>query len=117
MPKEEFQGPLERVNDYCWRIPKHYRSGMRVDGLIYADDRLMEFIRKDQALAESAVRRLIEGYHFTISNMSYRLSENGTVFEYRMVIKTSMKENLERLAASLRARDDILEFRISPTGD
>jgi putative Mg2+ transporter-C (MgtC) family protein len=34
-----------------------------------------------------------------------------------MVIKTAMKENLERLATSLRARDDILEFRISPTGD
>jgi putative Mg2+ transporter-C (MgtC) family protein len=30
--------------------------------------------RKDEALAEPAVRRLIEGYHFTISNMSYRLS-------------------------------------------
>jgi putative Mg2+ transporter-C (MgtC) family protein len=73
--------------------------------------------RKDEALAEPAVRRLIEGHHFTISNMSYRLSENGTVFEYRMVIKTAMKENLERLATSLRARDDILEFRISPTGD
>ena len=73
--------------------------------------------RKDEALAEPAVRRLIEGYHFTISNMSYRLSENGTVFEFRMVIKTAMKENLERLATSLRARDDILEFRISPTGD
>jgi putative Mg2+ transporter-C (MgtC) family protein len=73
--------------------------------------------RKDEALAEPAVRRLIEGHHFTISNMSYRLSESGTVFEYRMVIKTAMKENLERLATSLRARDDILEFRISLTGD
>jgi putative Mg2+ transporter-C (MgtC) family protein len=73
--------------------------------------------RKDEALAEPAVRRLIEGHHFTISNMSYRLNESGTVFEYRMVIKTAMKENLERLATSLRARDDILEFRISPTGD
>jgi putative Mg2+ transporter-C (MgtC) family protein len=73
--------------------------------------------RKDETLSEPAVRKLIEDHDFTISNMSYRLGENGAVFEYRMVIKTVAKENLERLAASLRARSDILEFRISPTGN
>src|SRR4051794_17773827 len=49
MQKGEFYGPLERVNDYCWRIPKTYKEGMRVDGLIYADDQMIELIRKDQA--------------------------------------------------------------------
>src|SRR5438132_14387264 len=49
MPKEAFYGPLERVNDFCWRIPKSYKAGMRVDGLIYADDNMIELIRKDQA--------------------------------------------------------------------
>ncbi|WP_142847392.1 MgtC/SapB family protein [Telmatospirillum sp. J64-1] len=73
--------------------------------------------RKEQVLAEPDVRKLIEDHDFSISNMSYRLSESGAVFEYRMVIKTVRKENVETLAADLRARDDILEFRISPTGD
>ncbi len=49
MPKESYQGPLERLNDYCWRIPRSYKAGMRVDGLIYADDRLIDQIRHDQA--------------------------------------------------------------------
>src|SRR5438309_10587794 len=49
MPKGEFYGPLERVNDFCWLIPKSYKAGMRVDGLIYADDQMIELIRKDQA--------------------------------------------------------------------
>jgi tRNA-splicing ligase RtcB len=49
MPKESFSGPLERVGDCCWRIPKSYKQGMRVDGLIYADDELIEAIRGDQA--------------------------------------------------------------------
>src|SRR6185436_11436477 len=49
MPKDAFYGPLERVNDCCWRIPKSYKAGMRVDGLIYADDLLIDSIRKDQA--------------------------------------------------------------------
>src|SRR3954470_11759948 len=49
MAKESFYGPLERVTDFCWRIPKSYKAGMRVDGLIYADDQMIEMIRKDQA--------------------------------------------------------------------
>jgi tRNA-splicing ligase RtcB len=43
----EFKGPIEQVNDYQWKIPKSYREGMRVDGLIFADERLIEQIRKD----------------------------------------------------------------------
>ncbi|MCA9246276.1 MAG: RtcB family protein [Planctomycetales bacterium] len=44
-----FTGPLVRENDYCWRIPKDYKPGMRVDGLIYADDVLIERVRSDPA--------------------------------------------------------------------
>jgi len=52
MPKQPFNGPLERVNDCCWRIPKSYKAGMRVDGLIYADDEMIEQIKHDQALEQ-----------------------------------------------------------------
>jgi tRNA-splicing ligase RtcB len=49
MAKESYQGPLERVDPCCWRIPKSYKPGMRVDGLIFADDRLIQSVLKDQA--------------------------------------------------------------------
>ncbi len=49
MQMKRFQGPLERVNDYCWRIPKSYKPGMRVDGLIYANEQLIERICEDPA--------------------------------------------------------------------
>ncbi len=49
MPKGTYHGPLERVNDCCWRIPKSYKEGMRVDGLIYADEKLIDQIKNDQA--------------------------------------------------------------------
>jgi tRNA-splicing ligase RtcB len=49
MPKDTYHGPLERVSDCCWRIPKSYKAGMRVDGLIYANDELIELIKSDQA--------------------------------------------------------------------
>ena len=38
---------IERIDAFRWRIPKH--GGMRVDGLIYADDTLMATIRDDKA--------------------------------------------------------------------
>ena len=50
--KDAFYGPLERISDTCWRIPKSYNAGMRVDGLVFADDELMDVIRKDPALEQ-----------------------------------------------------------------
>jgi tRNA-splicing ligase RtcB len=49
MGKDTYHGPLEQVDECCWRIPKGYKAGMRVDGLIFADERLLDQIKKDQA--------------------------------------------------------------------
>ncbi|UCD16027.1 MAG: intein-containing RctB family protein [Candidatus Omnitrophota bacterium] len=42
-------GPLEKITDYKFRIPKSYKPGMRVDGIIYADEKLLQSIKKDRA--------------------------------------------------------------------
>jgi tRNA-splicing ligase RtcB len=49
MGKDTYRGPLEQVDECCWRIPKSYKAGMRVDGLIFADERLLGAIKDDQA--------------------------------------------------------------------
>ncbi len=49
MAKDTYRGPLERVDACCWRIPKSYKPGMRVDGLIFASERLLQQITQDQA--------------------------------------------------------------------
>src|SRR5262245_9270729 len=49
MAKDSFRGPLEQVDATCWRIPKSYKQGMRVDGLIFADEKLIPQIKQDQA--------------------------------------------------------------------
>ncbi len=49
MAKATYDGPLEADGLCRWRIPKSYRSDMRVDGLIFADAALMKQIRTDQA--------------------------------------------------------------------
>jgi tRNA-splicing ligase RtcB (3'-phosphate/5'-hydroxy nucleic acid ligase) len=49
MVKGTYTGPLEQVGENCFRIPKGYKPGMRVDGLIFANERLIDQLRKDQA--------------------------------------------------------------------
>jgi len=49
MGKGAFTGPLEQVDSCCYRIPKSFRPDMRVDGLIFANDKLIQSIRGDQA--------------------------------------------------------------------
>jgi len=48
MTKPGYDGPLEQIDECRWRVPKSYKAGMRVDGVIFADERLMEQIRRDQ---------------------------------------------------------------------
>jgi len=47
--KPGYAGPLEQIDQYCWRIPRDYKPGMRVEGRIFADESLLEQIRADQA--------------------------------------------------------------------
>ena len=51
---EFWQGPLEKIDDYHWRIPKSYKPGMRVPGIIYADEKLLKDIRQDKAAEQVA---------------------------------------------------------------
>ncbi|MBU2541784.1 MAG: RtcB family protein [Candidatus Omnitrophica bacterium] len=54
MGGKTWQGPIEKIDDYCWRIPKSYKFGMRVPGIIYADEKLIKDIRNDQAAEQVA---------------------------------------------------------------
>lgn len=45
--------PLEKVNDYMWRIPK-YKQGMRVPGMVFANEALLEKMRTDRTLWQCA---------------------------------------------------------------
>ena len=44
-----WQGPLEKIDQYRWRLPKSAKPGMRVDGVIYADEEMIKDIRTDKA--------------------------------------------------------------------
>src|ERR1700726_3648276 len=64
MAKGAYNGPLERVSETCWRIPKSYKAGMRVDGLIFADDELIDAIKNDQAPEQVANVAFLPGIQY-----------------------------------------------------
>ncbi len=49
-----WEGPLKKIDDYRWEIPQSYKSGMRVPGLIYADEEMLRSIREEQSLEQVA---------------------------------------------------------------
>jgi tRNA-splicing ligase RtcB len=90
---ELWQGPLEKIDDYRWRIPKSYKPGMRVPGIIYADEKLLKDIRQDKAMeqvanvaflpgivnASLAMPDIHWGYGFPIGGVAATDIENGGV--------------------------------------
>src|SRR5262245_12669894 len=93
MPSATFQGALERVDATCVRIPRSYKPGMRVDGLLFADERLLELVKGDQApeqvanvaflpgiqVASLAMPDIHWGYGFCIGGVCATDPEEGGV--------------------------------------
>ena len=46
--------PIKKLSEYKWEIPKGAVPGMRVPGIIYADDRLMKDIARDRSARQVA---------------------------------------------------------------
>mgnify|MGYP002406547893 CR=1 FL=1 len=49
-----YTGPLEKVDDHRWRIPKSYKAGMRTDAIIFASEDMVPSIREDNAPEQAA---------------------------------------------------------------
>lgn len=45
---------LEKIDDFRWEIPTSYKPGMRVPGLIFADEKMLRQIVEEQALEQVA---------------------------------------------------------------
>jgi len=89
----QWHGPLEKIDEYRWRIPKSYKPGMRVPGIIYADEAMVKQIREEQALEQVANVALLPGivdyslampdihwgYGFPIGGVAAMKVEDGVV--------------------------------------
>ena len=85
--------PLERVDANRWRIPERYHPEMRVPGMVYADDELIEQIKADNALQQVvnvatlpgivghslAMPDIHWGYGFPVGGVAATDAEKGVV--------------------------------------
>jgi tRNA-splicing ligase RtcB len=137
MSKDAYKGPLEKVNDYCWRIPKSYKPEMLVDGLIYADIDLIQKIRQDQApdqvanvaclpgiqLASIAMPDIHWGYGFCIGGVCATdpdeggvISPGGIGFDINCGVRL-VRTNLKKEDVEPKIKELVDElYRQIPTG-
>ena len=73
--------------------------------------------KRDAVMGEEELRKLVGGHGFSVANLSTRLIEDGRFFEYRMVIRSRDKSSAQALSQHLLGLPEVIEFRISPTGD
>lgn len=54
-------GVVEKIDEYRWRIPKSYKAGMRVDGIIYTNDNMIDDVLSDKAPEQVANTAFLPG--------------------------------------------------------
>ncbi|MCI4439577.1 RtcB family protein, partial [archaeon] len=63
-----FEGPIQRIDDLIWEIPKSYKNGMRVSARIFADQTLLSKMKTDKTLEQAANVAFLPGiYKYSIA--------------------------------------------------
>ena len=73
--------------------------------------------KRDAVMGEEELKKLIGSHGFSIANLHSRLIDEGRLFEYRMVIRSRDRAGAQALSQHLLKLPQVIEFRISPTGD
>jgi len=72
---------------------------------------------RDSVMSEDTLRNVVASHGFSITHLSYRVTDGGKLFEYRMMLRTRDPKNSRALAQYLLTLPEVIEFRISPAGD
>lgn len=130
------RGSLRKIDEFRWELPRDYKPGMRVPGLIFADESLVKVIEQDQSLEQVAnvaflpgiVARSLAmpdihwGYGFPVGGVAATRVEDGVIspggigFDINCGVRL-LRTDLEEQA--VRARLDRLVdnlFRAVPSG-
>ena len=87
-----WQGQLVKIDDYRWKIPADYKAGMRVPGLIYASERMLDSMREEQTpeqVANVAFLPGILGYSLAMPDIHW-----GYGFPIGGVAATKVKDGV-----------------------
>ncbi len=72
---------------------------------------------RDAVMPEPELRALVSRHGFSVYNLNYRLSAEGSHFEYRMVLRAVGAGGARALSDALKADRQVIEYRIAPASD
>ena len=72
---------------------------------------------RDKTPSQIVVKELLSKHGFKVEGISYQLIGDGSLFQYKMTIRTNDSSNLIRLSECLIGLVDVKHFEILPTGD
>jgi tRNA-splicing ligase RtcB len=89
----ETNAKLEKLDDFRWRLPIEYKTGMKVPGIIFTEEKLLEMLLHDQALEQVANVAMLPGivkaslampdihwgYGFPIGGVAATRVDNGVI--------------------------------------
>ena len=61
---------------------------------------------------EAGLRLMLGEHDVTFADLSYRLAEGGSIYEFSGTLRTSSRESYPKLAARLRTAPEIVEFNL-----
>ena len=96
-----------------WQAFRHIESRMPSEFYAHFSVRFA----RDSAMGEAELREMVGSHGFTIFNLNYRLSVRENFFEYRMVVRSRQEQSARTLTGALTGLANVIEFRLSPTGD
>ncbi len=70
-----------------------------------------------RAMSEAQLREFVSDHGFSVSNVSRRFKRGEGVAEFRMTIRANTAGAVPRLCEALKAREEVLEYRVAPIGD
>lgn len=91
--KMSWKGKINKINEFCWEIPKEHKEGMRVPARIYANDSLLNELKDDLTLEQATNVAFLkgiynysvtlpdghQGYGFPIGGVAATNTENGVI--------------------------------------
>ena len=93
MASKNWKSVLQKLDDWRWLLPQDYKPGMRVPGLIFASEEMLDVIGQDQAIDQVANVAFLPGivrysmampdihwgYGFPIGGVAAMRAEDGVV--------------------------------------
>ncbi len=95
-----YGGPLQKIDDYSWVIPGSYKTCMRTDAIVYANEKLVKSIRKDAACEQAAkdvedkVQDIVAGLY---NNIPTGLGTEGKFKADGAELKRVLKKGAKRI--------------------